>query len=260
MKKRTIFLIALVIFFPLNNLPSLASDGSGNIIANVSSSLFDISSNADEKDNSVILEYLDCFSMISEDAMKQALSGYAELNNMGKILKKDIITVIDFSKPSTAERLFVINLKTKKIIEKSLCAHGKNSGENFASKFSNTAESNESSLGFYIASETYNGKHGYSLKLDGQEAGFNDKARERGVVMHAADYVSKAFIQATGRLGRSQGCPAVPTDQYEKIISLIKGGSCLFIYHPDKYYSSHSPILKHYSESCLAEVVSSLMN
>lgn len=249
MKKRTIFLIALVVFFPLNNLQSFASDVPDNMISFVAPEAAD--------DNSV-QDYLDCFSMISSDAMKAALAGYAQLNEMGKILKKDIITVIDFSKPSTVERLFVINLKTKKIIEKSLCAHGKNSGELYAEKFSNEAESNESSLGFYIANETYDGKHGYSLKLDGQEPGINDKARERGVVMHAADYVSKAFIQATGRLGRSQGCPAVPTDQYEKIISLIKGGSCLFIYHPNKYYSMHSPILKHYSESCLTEVVSAL--
>ncbi len=257
MKKRTIFLIALVIFFPLNNLPSFAGDAAENMVANLPvSSLFDLGSETASSGNNSIQEYINCFSMISADAMKAALSGYAELNNMGKIMKKDIITVIDFSKPSTVERLFVINLKTKKIIEKSLCAHGRNSGEIFANKFSNAPESNASSLGFYITSETYDGKHGYSLKLDGQEAGFNDKARDRGVVMHAADYVSKAFIQATGRLGRSQGCPAVPTDQYEKIISLIKGGSCLFIYSPDKYYSSHSPILKHYSESCLAEVVS----
>ena len=113
-------------------------------------------------------------------------------------------------------------------------------------------------MGFYITGETYNGKHGYSLKLDGMETGFNDKARERGVVVHAADYVSKAFIQATGRLGRSQGCPALPPDQYQQIISMIKGGSCFFIYHPDKQYLTHSPVLKSYSEDCLAEVITSL--
>jgi len=249
MKKRTIFLIALVVFFPLNNLPSFANDvpdklqpfGASDIVS-----------------NNTIQDYLDCFTTISADALKMALAGYTELNNLGKIIKKDIITVIDFSKPSTEERLFVINLKTKQIIERCLCAHGKNSGELYAEKFSNATDSYESSLGFYIASETYDGKHGYSLKLDGQEPGINDKARDRGVVMHAADYVSNAFIQANGRLGRSQGCPALPTDQYKKIIRMIKGGSCLFIYHPNKFYSMHSPVLKHYSESCLAEVVSAL--
>jgi len=258
MKKRTIFLIALVIFFPLNSLPTYASDAANNMAANLpASSLFDLD-NTQSPEKSVVKDYVDCFSVVSEDAMKYALSGYAELNNEGKISKKDIITIVDFSKPSTEERMFVINLKTKQVIAKSLCAHGKNSDEIWAQNFSNNAESYESSLGFYIASETYDDKHGYSLKLDGQEAGINDNARERGVVVHGADYVSKQFIASTGRLGRSQGCPALPLEQYEKIISLIKGGSCLFIYHPNKYYRTHSPILKHYNESCLADVVSDL--
>ena len=190
--------------------------------------------------------------------MKFALSGYAELNNEGKINKKDIITIVDFSKPSTEERLFVINLKTKQVLAKSLCAHGRNSGDNWAEKFSNNSESYQSSLGFYIASETYNGKNGFSLKLDGQESGFNDKARMRGVVIHGADYVSNNFIHANGRLGRSQGCPALPLEKTQQIINLIKDGTCLFIYHPNKNYASHSPILKNYNESCLAEVVSAL--
>ncbi len=247
-------MIALVIFFPLNSLPTFASDAANNTIANLPVS-FDQTVNPGE---SVVKEYVDCFSVVSEDAMKYALSGYAELNNEGKISKKDIITIVDFSKPSTEERMFVINLKTKQVIAKSLCAHGRNSGENWAETFSNNSESYQSSLGFFIASETYDGKHGYSLKLDGQETGFNDKARDRGVVIHGADYVSKQFIASTGRLGRSQGCPALPLEKYEKIISLIKGGSCLFIYHPNKYYRTHSPILKHYNESCLAEVVAEL--
>lgn len=247
MQIKTIFLIASVIFFPLNNLPSYANDKPGN-------GVFDLVDIANEEQP--VREYLDCFSVVSEEVMKYALSGYAELNNEGKIGKKDIITIVDFSKPSTEERMFVINLKSKQVIARSLCAHGRNSGEIWAQNFSNIAESYESSLGFFIASETYNGKHGYSLKLDGQESGINDNARNRGVVVHGADYVSKQFIASTGRLGRSQGCPALPMDKYEKIISLIKGGSCLFIYHPDKAYKAHSPILKYYNESCLAEVVS----
>lgn len=254
MKKRTVFLIVLVIFFPLNNLPSFASDAADNVIP--SSELFEMTGTQTTTDNDILHNYLDCFSVVSEDAMKYALSGYAELNNEGKISKKDIITIVDFSKPSTEERLFVINLATKSVIAKSLCAHGRNSGEIWAEKFSNNSESYQSSLGFYICNETYDGKNGFSLKLDGQEAGINDKARDRGVVIHGADYVSKNFIANNGKLGRSQGCPALPIEKTEKIISLIKGGSCLFIYHPNKYYKTHSPILKHYNESCLAEVVS----
>ena len=251
MKKRTVFLIVLVIFFPLNNLPSYASDKSSVVISTCLEDIDNICTTTEDP----IKNYLDCFSVVSDDAMKYALSGYAALNEAGKINKQDIITIVDFSKPSTEERLFVINLKTKKVIAKSLCAHGRNSGEIWAEKFSNSSESYQSSLGFYIASETYDGKNGFSLKLDGQEVGINDNARDRGVVIHAADYVSKDFIANNGKLGRSQGCPALPIEKNEKIISLIKGGTCLFIYHPNKFYRTHSPILKHYNESCLADVV-----
>jgi hypothetical protein len=255
MKKRTIFLIALVIFLPLNSLPSYANDATP-CVANPY--LFDLESTNTIEPESQVKNYLDCFSVVADEVMKYALSGYAALNEAGKIGRKDIITIIDFSKPSTVERLFVINLKTKKVIAKSLCAHGRNSGEIWAEKFSNKAESYQSSLGFYIASETYGGKHGYSLKLDGEESGINDNARDRGVVVHGADYVSKDFIANNGKLGRSQGCPALPMEKYEQIISLIKGGTCLFIYHPNNFYKTHSPILKNYNESCLAEVVAEL--
>jgi hypothetical protein len=209
-------------------------------------------------ETSLVDGYIDAFKVISPEAIKYALSGYAYLNEQNQITKKDIITIIDFSKPSTEERLYVVNLRTKQILAQSLVAHGRNSGELYAKNFSNTAESFESSLGFYIASDTYDGKHGYSLRLDGMEAGFNDKARDRGVVVHGADYVSYNFIHATGRLGRSQGCPALPMSNYQQIISLIQGGSCFFIYQPNKYYLAHSPILNNYSENTVAEVLNLL--
>ncbi len=243
MTKKIAFLILLVLFFPLNQLCSFGNNDAT-----------EIKNKTAEHPVSV---YINNISTLSSEALRYALTGYATLLNEGKILKRDIITIVDFSKPSTEERLFVINLRTREVLMKSLCAHGRNSGENWAKKFSNTVESYKSSLGFYIASETYSGAHGYSLRLDGQEKGINDNARERGVVMHAATYVSKAFINATGRLGRSEGCPALPTDQYEKIINLIKGGTCLFIYHPDVYYTAHSSILKTLNEDCIAEMLNS---
>lgn len=252
-------MVVSVLFFPLNNLTSFANDiTSATAIVNPASFLVDTEAYPTIHEENSIEAYVNAFPMISSTVMKYALTGYAALNEQGKISNKDIITIVDFSKPSTTERMFVINLKTQKIIAKSLVAHGRNSGELWAEKFSNNAESYQSSLGFYIAAETYEGKHGYSLKLDGQEVGFNDNARARGVVIHGADYVSKQFIASTGRLGRSQGCPALPMDQYEHIIRLIKDGSCLFIYHPDKKYIAQSPLLKQYNESCLAEVVSSI--
>lgn len=264
MQKRSIFLIWLVMFFPLNNMSTFGNTTIHDVAANefvpvTKNDLFDLAEPVGESENSV-QSFLSCFSVVSDDAMKFALAGYAQLNNEGKINKKDIITILDFSKPSTEERLFVINLKTKKVIAKSLCAHGRNSGEIWATNFSNNSESYESSLGFYVASETYDGKNGLSLKLDGQEPGINDKARDRGVVIHGAEYVSKDFIANNGKLGRSQGCPALPMEKVGKIISLIKGGSCFFIYHPDNNYKKHSSILRNYNESCLADVVADLGN
>ena len=164
-------------------------------------------------------------------SFKKAITGFYELKQKG-LIKKDILTLIDFSMSSNSKRLWVIDLKNNTILYNSLVAHGKNTGEEFANSFSNASESNKSSLGFYVTGEIYHGKHGMSLRLDGLEKGVNDNARARGVVMHAADYVSQGFVKAHKRLGRSQGCPAVPVEMNSKIIDVIKDKSCLFIYHP----------------------------
>jgi hypothetical protein len=161
----------------------------------------------------------------------KALKGFYKLKEKG-LIKKDILTLIDFSLSSNVKRLWVIDLASKTILFQSLVAHGRNTGEEFANSFSNAANSLKSSLGFYTTGEVYNGKHGLSLRLDGLEKGINDNARNRGVVMHAADYVSNSFVKNNKRLGRSQGCPAVPVGLSKEIISTIKDKSCLFIYHP----------------------------
>ncbi len=153
---------------------------------------------------------------------------------------EDIVTIIDFSKPSTEKRLFILDLKKQQILYHTFVAHGKNTGANMATKFSNNKGSNQSSLGLYRTGESYQGKHGYSLRLDGLEKGFNDNARSRAVVMHSASYVSESFIKRHGRLGRSWGCPAVPVEFSEEIIDLIKGGSCLYIYADDISYLENS--------------------
>jgi hypothetical protein len=150
------------------------------------------------------------------------------------LVTKDILTLIDFSKSSNTKRLWVIDLTTNEVLFNTLVAHGKNTGEEFANYFSNKAESFQSSLGFYATAEVYIGKHGLSLRLDGLQKGLNDKARERAVVVHGADYVSESFIKNHKRLGRSQGCPALPVEMNKKIINVIKERSCLFIYHPSK--------------------------
>ena len=171
------------------------------------------------------------FALPTKQSFYKALEGFYKLKSQG-VIAKDLLTVIDFTMSSNTKRLWVIDLATNTVLFNSLCAHGRNTGDEFATKFSNKSESYMSSLGFYATGEIYNGKHGQSLKLDGLQAGVNDKARTRGVVMHAADYVSESFIAAHRRLGRSQGCPALPNELTKEIISVIQGKSLLFIYHP----------------------------
>ena len=151
-----------------------------------------------------------------------------------------LLTIIDFTKPSTEKRLFVIDLENNKLLYHTLVAHGKNTGLNIAEHFSNTSQSLQSSLGFYNTSEPYFGKHGYSLRLDGLEDNINDNARKRAIVIHGAWYVSEDFIEENGRLGRSWGCPALPVEQTREIIDLIKNGSCLYIYAEDQDYLDKS--------------------
>jgi hypothetical protein len=165
------------------------------------------------------------------ESFTEALKGFYILKEKG-LIKKDILTLVDFSLSSNVKRLWVIDLATNIVLFQSLVAHGRNTGEEFANNFSNSAESFKSSLGFYATGEVYSGKHGLSLKLDGLEKGLNDNARKRAVVIHGAEYVSDSFIKGNKRLGRSQGCPAVPVELAAEIISIIKDKSCLYIYHP----------------------------
>lgn len=173
------------------------------------------------------------YNLPSLTAFTHALEGYEQLKALGKV-KNELLTVIDFSLSSKKERMWVIDMTTKTVILQSLVSHGMNSGEEFANQFSNSNESHKSSLGFYITGETYIGKHGYSLKIDGQEYGINNNARERSVVVHAADYVSHNFAKSHGFIGRSHGCPAVPNSINKKLIDLIKGKSVLYIFHSSR--------------------------
>lgn len=171
------------------------------------------------------------FEMPNIESFSKALLGFYELKKQGTVTK-DILTLVDFSLSSNTKRLWVIDLSSNTILYHSLVAHGRNTGNEFAKNFSNKAESFQSSVGFYATGEIYTGKHGKSLRLDGLEKGINDNARNRAVVMHAADYVSESFIKNNSRLGRSLGCPALPVELNDEIITLIQNKSCLFIYHP----------------------------
>lgn len=167
------------------------------------------------------------------ESFSQALEGFYGLKAEGK-LTKDIITIIDFSLSSTTKRLWVIDLTTNTILLNSLVSHGINSGLEYATSFSNNENSFKSSLGLYVTGESYLGKNGLSLKLDGVEKGVNDHARDRGVVVHGAYYANPNILSTQNYLGRSQGCPAIPEKLNAKLISIIKGKSCFFIYHPSR--------------------------
>jgi hypothetical protein len=181
---------------------------------------------------------------LSKEAFEQGVKGLSYLNKTGTINNSDIITIVDFSLPATEKRLFVIDLKNSKLLYNTYVAHGRNSGQDMANRFSNKNHSCKSSLGFYVTGDTYQGKHGYSLKLDGLERGINDNAMKRGIVMHSAWYVNEKLVQRKGYVGRSEGCPAIPKSVYKPIISNIKDGTCLFIYSPDNNYVAQSNILR----------------
>ena len=169
------------------------------------------------------------------NVFKTALNGYNKIER-----KKDLLTIIDYSKPSTEKRFFVIDMKQKKILVNSHVSHGKNSGGNIATSFSNKVSSNKSSLGFFLTENTYMGGNGYSLVLNGLEEGINDKAKERYIVIHGADYANPKMAKSLGRLGRSLGCPALPRDISKKTIDMIKNGSVIFAYGNDTNYLERS--------------------
>jgi len=186
--------------------------------------------------NKTSLPNLKCF--------EKGLVGFYALKDKGKI-KKNILTIVDYTLPSYQKRLWVIDLNKNKILYNTLVAHGVNSGKLYAKKFSNSINSNKSSIGFFATGETYIGSHGLSLKLDGLEKGINHKARKRDIVVHGAPYVSKSYIQSSKHkiLGRSQGCPALPQNISKSIIKTIKGKSCLFIYAHNSSYSRKSKLI-----------------
>lgn len=161
----------------------------------------------------------------------------------GDLSATDLLTVIDYRLPSTEPRLWVIDGEAR-ILFAERVAHGQNTGDNLASTFSDTSGSHQSSLGLFVTAETYRGKHGYSLRLDGLEPGYNGRARDRAIVMHGADYATQDFIDRHGRLGRSWGCPAVRPDVSRSLIDAIQGGTPLFAYYDDDAWLRGSELLQ----------------
>jgi hypothetical protein len=172
-----------------------------------------------------------------------AYKGYQYLLSNGKLTKPDLLTIADYSQSAKNKRLYVIDVKQGKLLHHTFVSHGRGSGAEFASDFSNAQSSNKSSLGFMITGETYTGTAGYSLRLDGVEDGINDQVRIRNVVMHGSKFVNYERIYERGTIGNSLGCPAIPLSDHKLVIDKIKGGSCLFIYSDVPHYKRVSAIL-----------------
>jgi hypothetical protein len=182
---------------------------------------------------------------LRENVLKLALEASTCAENKGLVKRHNVLTVIDYSLPSSEPRLFVFDLAAKKLLFRELVAHGKNSGGDRASFFSNSSGSQASSLGLFVTEDTYIGGNGYSLRLRGLEEGVNDMAWDRAIVMHGAYYVSREAVRVLGRLGRSWGCPALRAEVAKKVIDTVRGGSPIFAYYPDKSWLTSSTFLPH---------------
>jgi hypothetical protein len=181
---------------------------------------------------------------LSTEAFRFALRGFEKLKKEGKLLNESVLTIIDFSQSSNKKRMYVIDFYKKALLFNTYVAHGRNTGDEYAEKFSNIPGTFQSSLGFYLTENMAIGsKVGLSLILKGLEKGINDKAEEREIIMHGAKYATEEFIQKNGRLGRSYGCPSLPPDLVKPVTETIKNGSLLFIYSPDNNYLKKSTVL-----------------
>ena len=182
-------------------------------------------------------------SGLSRKAFQSAWTGYYKLRKRGLLRKTSILSICDFSQSSSQQRMYVIDVRNRRMLYRTYVAHGINSGEEYATSFSNQMESCKSSLGFFVTSGTYTGVNGLSLRIEGVDRGFNDNARRRAIVIHGAGYVSLRILHKYGVMGTTFGCPAIPTEMTTQIIPVVKNGSCFFIYYPSKKYLSQSKVL-----------------
>lgn len=238
------FASSLLILFPQFNAGGRSSQNQNERITSVS-----VTGRADSSlvIDAAIEQIYDSIQLqkfgLNKQAFIYAYKGYHRLLEKGYINKEGIITICDFSQSSKRKRLYLIDLDHYRLLMNTHVAHGRNSGGEYARKFSNRPQSRQSSLGFYVTKQTYLGGHGLALTIDGVEKGINDKAKQRRIVVHGSKYVGDNYLQFSNYIGRSFGCPAIPQKYTSALINTIKNGSCLFIYHPNKNYLSGSKIL-----------------
>jgi len=231
--------ISLMILSPLANAGNRSGQFTPNAKSLIEITTDSISNQAEELYDSLKLKNLG----LKKEAFDYAYKGYHHLAEEGELNNEDLLTICDFSQSSKKKRLYLIDLKEYKILLNTYVAHGRNSGGEFANKFSNNPKSLQSSLGFYKTKKTYYGSHGLALTISGLEKGFNDKAERRKIVVHGSDYIGDNYLRFSKFMGRSFGCPAIPKKYSTQLINTIKNGSCLFIYHPNKDYLTKSKIL-----------------
>lgn len=243
---RLLFFTLLPLTFAFTRFTSVSKSLNFKPVPTTAKSLAEIPAPVESKINSQLFIYdslqLDNLGL-SKQAFIDGLKGYYYLLSEGKLNNDNIISIADFSLPSTQKRLFIIDLENHKLLFNTYVAHGRNSGKEYANHFSNRPESKMSSPGFYVTLNTYYGDNGLSLRLEGEEKGINDNALRRAIVIHSADYVSEKTVQNLGYLGRSLGCPAIPENVAQPIIQTIKEGSCFFVYCKNQKYISRSSLL-----------------
>lgn len=245
-----IFLIAFTTTALFASTPHRTETRPGNEGTKSDSTLSDkaistpVSANLDSSANQLFNELALANAGLGLETFQLARRGWEKLKEENRINNQYLLSIADFSQPSTQKRLYIIDMKNRKLLYHTYVAHGRNSGREQATDFSNNPRSNMSSPGFYRTENTYYGNNGYSLRLEGLEKGINDNAGPRAIVMHGAGYVNESMIRNQGYLGRSQGCPAIPPKLTRPIINTIKNGSCLFIYAPVTYYAERSTLVK----------------
>jgi len=212
-----------------------------------------IATKAGSADSDLVRSLLGQASELEPTVLRRALTAYRCAMREQLVERPGLLTLIDYAKPSTEPRLWVFDLERGRLLYEELVAHGRNTGELFATAFSNVPESKQSSFGVFRTGAPYVGKHGLSLRLDGLESGINDNARDRAIVMHGADYVSPEFVRTQGRLGRSWGCPAVRRAVAQPLIHLLSGGSLMFAHYPDRGWLENSRFLNGCDSTILAQ-------
>jgi hypothetical protein len=256
-KLRTVYLFVNSVIIFLLHIPFVFAKSAANKIKNGPSGdntvvSTTVSSTGNDNNFSIpLFKHLNVFDSLhlnlnglSKNIFDMAVKGLEKLKESGVTISDNIISIVDFSQPSSNKRLYIIDLDNYSLLFNTYVAHGQNSGKEYAEHFSNRPKSLQSSPGFYVTMDTYLGNNGYSLKLNGLEQGINNNALKRDIVVHGAAYVNESLINEQGYIGRSWGCPAIPLNIHRQIIETIKNGTCLFIYSGQTSYLQKSALLK----------------